>query len=133
MDSTIVLGHEAKVRINDQVFAVRRCRMRFMSDDHETGDTESGEFKRQKAGRRQAEVELEFYDDTTNSYHTAPLLIQEDAEINLKVFPRGLASNPYDFPTLVLQRFEYGIDIERPNEGSLSGKTDNTFFLPGQT
>lgn len=130
MDTTIVLGHEAKVRINSQPFAVRRCRIRILADEHETGDTESGAFKRQKSGRGQAEVDLEFYDDTTVSYNTAPLLAAAGSDINLAIYPRGLASDPYSFPSFVLSRFEYGIDIERPNEGTLAGKSDNTYILP---
>lgn len=130
MDTTIVLGHESKIKINNVAFAVRRGRVRVVADEHETGDTESGDFKRQKGGRRQLEAELEFYEDTNIKLHSAPLNLIDGQRIDLKVYDRGLLKEPYSSPNFVLSHVEIGIDVNNPNNGSFAGKSDGAFTVP---
>lgn len=133
MDETIVLGHEAKIKINDTAFAVRRGRVRLVADRHETGDTESAEFKRHKGGRKVMEVDLEFYEDNSVQYHAGVLTIQEGDSINLKVFTKGLDFDPYECPTFGVFEFEMGLDVDNPNNGRLVGASDGPYFKPDET
>jgi hypothetical protein len=131
MDSTIVMGHAAKVKVNENAFAVRRGRVRITMDEHETGDTESGQYKRQKSGRVQLEAELECYEDTAVKLHAAPLNITDvQGEIDLKVYPKGVGFEPYHCPKFVLTSFEYSNDVNNPASFSLSGKSDGVFLMP---
>lgn len=132
-DTTIFMGHEAKIKINGTAFAVRRSRVRIVADEHETGDTESAAFKRQKGGRSQIEAELEFYEDSSFNYHTAPLNLNEGGNINLHIYPRGLLLPPYHCPNFVLGHVEITVDINNPTQGTISGKSDGPYYRPGDT
>ena len=130
MHSNIVITHEAKVKINGIAFGVRRPRVRIEAADHETGNTETGQFERRKTGRLAMAAEMEFYEDGSLEYHAAPLNIIVGQQINLQFYNRGLSYAPYACSTFVLHHFEVSGDINSPLSGSFAGRSDGTVTVP---
>lgn len=135
--SPVVLGYEAQVLVKAGGgvffnFAVRGCTTDADADEHECGDSITGIFKAHKGGRRHLAISLEFQEYHGTVMHVPPNNFVEGTEISISVFPNGPGEPGYICPSFILKHYQDRWNIDGKLEGSLSGKSNGPYTLPGQ-
>lgn len=132
-DGTVIIGYEAKVRLNDAVFGVKSGSIRYQADLHESGDTEKGEYKRHKAGRKMAEFSCEFSEPYgTFGYHSNPG-INEGDELKVVVYRDGILTNATpDLIYGVVEHYNFQINLDGVCNGSISVRSDGVYWKWGE-
>lgn len=129
--TTVVLGHEADVGINTQLFGVTRGTVDIRAREQECGDTASGPYEMHKGGRLVMEVNLDFYLKTDVPLHINPLGIVVGDYIDLAVHPKGDGvSEPYHSDFFEVYNFRCDIDVDGKVTGHIQGKSSGAFTIP---
>lgn len=157
--SPIVLGKDAKMRIGVGATAlgIRSGTITTRAADHEVGDTEdavigglsSGTgvgpmvpaqgtivgFEAHQGGRQVAEVTVTWFSNFALVPTTALLNIAQGTILaSLAIFPKGTpatAAGSWAFPFFqILENVPFRHDIDRPQEGSFTGKSIGPFSSP---
>lgn len=129
----VVLGHEAKIRINDQVFAVVGGQITLTSQVHDTSDTEGEGFEDARGGLKKMAVDLEAqWADDVNPF-AEPLNLEEGDVIDLKIYPNGLAAgNPYWAPKFLCGQGTHSLGLRQPQGFRVTGQSKRRYYKPGQ-
>jgi hypothetical protein len=134
-DQGVIIGYEAKVRLNGNIFGVKSGSIRYQADVHESGDTEKAAFKRHKAGRKMAEFQCEFSEPkaANTSFHVAPLTLQEGDAVLITVYRNGDLNDPTpDLILGVVESYSFSINLDGVCNGSISARSDGFFFKRGE-
>ena len=137
--TAVVLGKDAKVRLNAVVLGVRSGSIRESAADHEVGDTEDAAiggasvvgYEAHFGGRRVADVTVEWI-FTFGLVPISTLNIFAGSQIvNLTIYPKGLSYQAWTFPYFeILQTEQANIDINQPVTGRFSGKMVGSYTGP---
>jgi len=138
---TVIPGHDAACSINGVMFGVRRSKLTNFAETVQVGDSEdqstdiSGKeviFIKERAGRRQAIISFDFYEDRNLFPWTGNLLLKDGNVVAVNFWRSFATDQPWVFPRVVLAHYEEVQHIDRWLEGALAGKSDGKFFYPGE-
>lgn len=124
------MGYAASVFINGAAFGVRSISIDSGADPHEVGDTESGQYKITAAGRMEARVSLQFFEDGLTSYYDGGLELQQGNTIALAYYPRGFPGSLWNFPYFLITQVSHKTDVNNPNDISISGVSVGPYTRP---
>jgi hypothetical protein len=127
----VSLGHEAKIRINGEPYAVVGGQLRVVAQEHDTSDTEGGDFENARAGLRRLECDLEAQASTDVSPFVVPLNLNEGAVVFLQVYPHGLGAAPYESRDFLVLEFTHAFPVRQPQSFRLRGRSKHEYFKPG--
>jgi hypothetical protein len=125
------MGYDAKVVLGGNVqFGVRSISIDSGADPHEVGDTESGRYKITAAGRFEARVSMQLFEDGVTSYYDGGLELQQGSVIDIKYFPRGNPGVFWRFPYFLVTQVSHKTDVNNPNDISISGVSVGEYVRP---
>jgi hypothetical protein len=131
--STVVLGWEADIEINGIAFGVRGGTVTDRADSHECGDTVSGIVKVQKGGRRQFEMDVDFFEkDDLNVHDPHGLNLIPGQYVSVVLHPKGTGSpdDPYINDDFLCEVGTTSFEIDGKVQGKLSGKSSGDYNMP---
>ncbi len=153
MGSPVVLGKDAKVRLNGIVLGVRSGSIVESATDHEVGDTEDNQggatgstlgnfgpnafltipigFETHEGGRRVAEITMEWYLTFALTPAFSFGLIAGSIITNPLIYPKGTAFSAWTFAFITVLRTEpTNIDLNQPLVQRWSGKSSGPYSAP---
>lgn len=135
-------GFNARVKINDTLWAVARFEVRELTDGIDMSNSEGrlgntagiGEVKRGTRSKSQgltgATVMLqEASYDPANDPFAAPMDLDEDDYADVKIYPSGLLGAYHHFPALLITELSHSMDIQSTQPVTIQGETDGDFHL----
>jgi hypothetical protein len=114
------------------VYAVVGGQLRCMAQEHDTSDTEGGDFENARGGLKRMECELEAQASTDVNPFVAPLTLNEGTVILLHVYPHGLAFDPYVSEEFLVLEFTHTWPVRQPQSFRLRGRSKHEYTKPGQ-
>ncbi len=132
----IILGHEAKIRINDEVFAVVGGEARLTAQEHDTSDTEGDGWEDGRAGLKRLEVNLEAQFPLASEMNPFqdPLNLDAGEVIDLKIYPYGIDSNVTDnfywATFFLLLESVHGFAVRAPQPFRVRGRSKRAIYRP---
>lgn len=149
MGSPIVLGKDAKVRLNNVALGVRTGSIVETAADHEVGDTEDAGpapnatfnlppggnpgigYEVHEGGRRVADITMEWYSNYTLIPINAFGIYAGSVLVGVNIFPKGVGFAAWVFPFMTVLRNEpCQIDINQPQSARFSGKSSGSYTAP---
>jgi len=128
----IAMGYNSRIDIDGTALGVRTWSIEHTADPHEVGDTEDGQYKKTQTARKEARASLQCFEDTANSYYIAPLSLEAGTVLeNVRVYPRGLESDPWFFPYVVVTQGSHRGDVNNPNDMNFSFVSIGPYYPPG--
>ena len=124
------MGYAATVFIDNTRFGVRSISVDSGADPHEVGDTESGRYKITAAGRFEARVSMQLFEDGFTSYYDGGLELQQGSTIEITYFPRGFAGVFWRFQYFLVTSVSHKTDVNNPNDISISGVSVGRYWAP---
>lgn len=124
------MGYAATVFIGNVRFGVRSISVDSGADPHEVGDTESGRHKITAAGRFEARVSMQLFEDGFTSYYDGGLELQQGSTIALSYYPRGFPGVNWNFPYFLVTSVSHKTDVNNPNDISISGVSVGAYTRP---
>jgi hypothetical protein len=133
MSQFVLLGPDAKVRLNTQIYAVVSGQYREVADVADTTDTESTGYKENKGGNKQLEVTLTAQKSTAVAPHIAPMLLRAGSTCALILYPGGTGRGGYEVASFRLREFQGDFRVEgsAPQQFTFSGVSNGTYTVPG--
>ncbi len=133
----IRLGPDWRVRINNTAFACIEGTLQTNHDKAKTTDSESqsgaagsSTFELVKPGISRMIVSLTAQRDTTVTLGAGPLLIDDGAYIDIKMYPSGTALPGYHAPTFLVDTLDHSFRVEGSAVQTirLSGQSSGIFY-----
>jgi hypothetical protein len=130
----VMLGHEAKIRINDRPFAVVGGDLEFSSQEHDTSDTEGNGYEDGRGGLKILRVNIEAQHASDVNPWASPLGIGPNSTIDLKIYPNGLddLGSVYHCPKFLCLGGTHGFAVRAPQALRLRGRSKGSFTVPGE-
>lgn len=153
MGSPVVLGKDAKVRLNGVALGVRSGSIVETAADHEVGDTEDNQggatgsslgnfgpaafltipigFETHEGGRRVADITMEWFSTFALIPITTFGILSGSILSNVAIFPKGTGGVSWAFTFITILRNEpVNVDINQPQSARWAGKSSGPYTGP---
>jgi hypothetical protein len=153
MGSPVVLGKDAKVRLNSVALGVRSGSIVETAADHEVGDTEDNQggatgstlgnfgpnafltipigFETHEGGRRVADITMEWFSNFALIPVTTFGIIAGSILSNVAIYPKGTSLPFWTFSFITVLRNEpVNVDINQPQTARWTGKSSGPYTAP---
>ena len=127
----VVLGHEAKCRINAVPYAVVGGQVQCFSQEHDTSDTEGGDFENARGGLKRMNVDIEAQASVDTNPFAPPLALDEGNVVAFQLYPYGLSGPAFSCTLLVLE-FTHAWPLRAPQTFRLRGRSKKVYVKAGE-
>ena len=135
----VLLGSDARVRINNQIFPVTGGEIRIVAQQHDVTDTEAdadalGTYEDFKGGLNHLEIDLEFQHSLNANIYQPPFNLRPNSVVSVYVYADTLAAAaPYFIPNALVLPGSRGLGLRGPQTGRLRVQSKGKYYLPGDT
>jgi hypothetical protein len=128
----VLLGSEAKVRINDRVYAVVGLDIQAQPQLHDVANTESENYEDRRTGFKGMTANLEAQFIKGVNPFAAPLSLKDGEVVDCKIYPAGLEDpdNRYWMPKALVASFGHTGPVRAPQGFRVQLMSKLKFYRP---
>lgn len=125
-----VVGYNARVKVNDVFYRVKRWEVDDTATDLEVGDSEDGVYEVHEPGRSVARLTLEnaTFDPLANPF-AAPYGLKGGSTVKVEIFPADVGNPSHLFPQVLIPSGKHAGDIAALQPVTITGITSGPYFM----